>query len=132
MNKAVQSRRFKLQPKRFPTCNVEVTPIDSTMENQPMKYSMTQILVNASDATTGHKFEGLTKDNLNVYSCTESTHWIYVVLSYIRTLSGPYSCRSLKLWDIKPPPQDYLAFLGWMKKLQEHDLERSRRNQCGE
>ena len=95
---------------------------------------MTQSSVNASDAITGHKFQGLTKDNLIVYSWTwnKSTNWIYVVLFHISTLSGLYLYISLKLRDTKPPSQDYLAFLERMKKLQEHDLERFRRNQCGE
>ena len=89
-----------------------------------MKCSVTQIPVHASHAITGHKLQGLTKDNLIVSSWNKSTNWIYVILSRFGTLSGLYLFNSLRLQDIKPPSSDYLAFLDRTKTLQEHDLER--------
>mmetsp|Transcript_179 Transcript_179/g.273 ORF Transcript_179/g.273 Transcript_179/m.273 type:complete len:102 (+) Transcript_179:1-306(+) len=91
-----------------------------------MKCSVTQIPVNASDAITGHKLQGLTKDNVIVFSWSNSTNWIYVVLSRVRTLSGLYLFQKLKLADIKPPSRDYLAFLERMRALQGEELERAR------
>ena len=111
---------------------VKVTPNDLTTEKQLMKCNATQIPINASNAITGHKLQGLTYDNLVVYSLNKSTDWIYVIFSHVRTFPGLYLFRSLKLRDIKPLSQDSLAFLEWMKTLQEHDSERFRRNQCGE
>jgi hypothetical protein len=68
----------------------------------------------------------LTKDNLIVVSWSNSTNWIYVVLSRVRTLSGLYLFRKLNLEDIKPPSRDYLQFLERMRALQQAELERAR------
>ena len=108
---------------------MKVTPNDLTSEKQPMKCSMIQIPVNASDAITGHKLQGLTKDNLIVYPWNKSTNWIDIVISRVRTLSGLHLFNSLRLQDTKTPSSDYLAFLERMKTLQEHDLERFRNNE---
>ena len=85
---------------------------------------MTQIPINASDAITGHKLQGLTKDHIIVYSWNKSTSWIYVVLSRVRKLSGLYLVRGLKLSDIKPPSRDYLLFMQRMEKIQDSELAR--------
>ena len=123
-----ESRRFQLKPKKV-SVEVKVLPHDSMEEKDKvrMKCSVTQIPVNASDAITGHKLQGLTKDNVIVFSWSNSTNWIYVVLSRVRTLSGLFLFQKLKLADIKPPSRDYLAFLDRMRGLQEHELERARR-----
>ena len=118
-----QRKTFKLKPQRF-QCKINVSPNDLTVDKQQMKCSLLQLPVNASDAITGHKLQGLTKDRLIVYSWNKSTNWIYVVLSRVRTLSGLYLVQSLSLKDIKPPSQDYLAFLGRMKDLQQRELYR--------
>ena len=118
-----QRKTFKLKPQNF-QCKINVSPNDLTLEKQQMKCKLLQLPVNASDAITGHKLQGLTKDRLIVYSWNKSTNWIYVVLSRVRTLSGLYLVQSLTLKYIKPPSQDYLAFLGRMKDLQQHELDR--------
>ena len=87
-----------------------------------MACSVTQLPINASasDAITGHKLQGLTKENVIVCSWNSSTNWIYIVLSRVRTLAGLYLYlfrRLLKLNDIKPPSRDYMAFLDRMKDL---------------
>ena len=82
-----------------------------------MKSSATQIPVNVSDDITGHKLQGLTYDNLVVYSLNKSTDWIYVIFSHVRTFPGLYLFRSLKLQGIKPQLQDYLAFFAQMKQI---------------
>lgn len=116
-------RRFRLAPKKVPV-EVNVTPHDMATEKVHMGCSVTQLPVNASDAITGHKLQGLTKDNVIVYSWQRSTNWIYVVLSRVRTLSGLYLFRKLRLSDIKPPTRDYMAFLGRMRDLEREDLDR--------
>ena len=92
-----------------------------------MKRKITQIPVNSSDAITGHKLQGLTKDQLIVYSWNRCTSWIYVVLSRVRTLEGLFLLKGLRLKDIKPPSMDYLAFMKRMERLEKTDLDRSLR-----
>ena len=56
----------------------------------------TQFPVNSNIATTGHKLQGMTKDNLIVQSWNYSfENWVYVVLSRVQTLSGLYLCQKL-------------------------------------
>lgn len=119
-------RYFKLKPKKV-TATAHVTPHDMTKETIPMACGVTQLPVNASDAITGHKLQGLTKDNVIVCSWNRSTNWIYVILSRVRTLTGLYLFRRLKLRDIKPPSRDYMAFLDRMRGLQQIDFDRARR-----
>ena len=89
-----------------------------------MNCMMTQIPIKSSDAITGHKLQGLTKDHIIVYSWNKSTSWIYIVLSRVRKLSGLNLVRGLKLSDIKPPSQDYLLFMQQMEKIQDSELTR--------
>ena len=125
LDKAIKSRRFKLVPKLFRRCAVKVSPNDLVLEQQLMKCNITQIPVNASDAITGHKLQGLTKDQLVVYAWMKLTSWIYVVLSRVRTLQGLFLMQGLKLSDIKPPSRDYLEFMERMRSLERIDLDRS-------
>ena len=120
---AIRARTFRLKPQTF-SCRIKVSPNDLVKEKQPMNCMMTQIPINSSDAITGHKLQGLTKDHIIVYSWNKSTSWIYVVLSRVRKLSGLYLVRSLKLSDIKPPSRDYLLFMQRMEKVQDSELTR--------
>ncbi|KAL7426537.1 hypothetical protein ACHAXM_000502 [Skeletonema potamos] len=83
-----------------------------------MKCSVTQIPVNARDAITGHKLQGLRKDNIIVFS--------WILSRGVRTLEGLYLFQKLNLGDIKPPSRDYLAFLERMRDLEWNELERER------
>ena len=105
LNREVNLQKFKLPPKFFGKCKVHVSPNDFVSE---------------------HKLQGLTKDQLIIYSWNKTTSWIYVVLSRVRTIGGLFLVKPLKLSDIKPPSRDYLAFIGRMKTLQQVDLDRSR------
>ena len=125
LQNAKKARTFKLTPQTF-SVKVNVIPSDLMLETVSMKCTMKQIPVNASDAITGNKLQGLTKDNLIVYSWNKSTMWIYVVLSRVRTLKGLFLMKSLKLSDIKPPSSDYLAFMNRIKNIERVDLERFR------
>ena len=113
-------------PKRFTTCKLRVSPHDQVEEKQKMTCGITQIPVVSSDAITGHKLQGLTKDNIIVYSWNKVTEWMYVVLSRVRTLNGLYLVRHLKLSDIVPPSRQYLSFIQRMKNMQTAELERFR------
>ena len=58
--------------------------------------SATQFGVNSNVATTGHKLQGMSKDNLVVTDWNYDKNWVYVVLSRVRTLAGLFSsARSL-------------------------------------
>ena len=116
-------KRFRLIPRKT-SATAHVTLHDMMTEKVPMRCSVTQLPVNASDAITGHKLQGLTKDNIIVYSWNRSTNWIYTVLSRVRTIAGLYLFRTLSLRAIRPPPQEYLDFLGRMRDLERQDLNR--------
>ena len=126
LHAAIQRRTFRVLPKTFSKVYVKVSPHDQVKEKQKMACGITQIPIISSDAITGHKLQGLTKDNIIVYSWNKVTEWIYVVLSRVKTLDGLYLVRHLKLNDIKPPSRDYLAFLQRMKNMQSTELERFR------
>ena len=127
-----KSKLFRLKPKKM-SVTVNVLPHDDVSQSSRvlMKCKVTQIPVNSSDAITGHKLQGLTKDNVIVFSWNKSTNWIYVVLSRVRTLSGLYLFRALRLKDIKPPSREYFAFLDRMRSMQRWEIERSRRRASG-
>jgi hypothetical protein len=122
--KGESPRFFRLVPKKV-SAMAQVLPHDRANQTVPMKCNVTQLPVNASDAITGHKLQGLTKDNVIVCSWNKTTNWIYVVLSRVRTLKGLYLFRKLKLSDIKPPQREYVAFLERMQALQDRDLRRA-------
>ena len=123
INKAIKSRRFKLEPKLFGSCAVKISPNDLVLEQQLMKCNVTQIPVTASDAIPGHKLQGLTKHQFVVYSWIQLTGWMCIILSRMRTLQEIFLLQSLKLSDIKPPSRDYLAFMERMRKLERFDLD---------
>ena len=123
LQQRISERRFKLTP-QYRTCTVNVSPNDEVLTTTNMRCKILQLPVNASDAITGHKLQGLTKDSIIVYSWDKSTNWIYVVLSRVRTLSGLFLVRRLKLSDIKPVSRDYLYFLHRIWNLERRDVNR--------
>ena len=56
-----------------------------------------QLPIISNNATTGHKLQGSSVDNLFIHSWNYSTNWPYVVLSQVQTLSGIYLLRPLSL-----------------------------------
>lgn len=59
---------------------------------------VSQFGVNSNIATTGHKLQGMSKDNVVVVSwSTQHKNWIYVVLSRVRTLKGLHLLQRLPL-----------------------------------
>ena len=76
---------FKIEPK---SGAIKIT--SKYLGNLPIKgINMTQFGVIDNIATTGHKLQGVSLDNLVVnswnYGCP---NWVYVVLSRVRTLAG--------------------------------------------
>ena len=79
------------------------------------KIKVTYLPINSSISTTGHKLQGKTLDNLLINSWAyRCTHWVYVVLSRVRTL------RSLILNVKLDDHRDYNAkeeLLRWEKDM---------------
>ena len=62
-----------------------------------MKVKVIQCAVNSNSATTGHKLQGISLNQMVVRYWNYSTpNQIYVVLSRVRTLEGLYICEKLK------------------------------------
>ena len=60
-----------------------------------------------ADAITGHKLQGLSKDNLVIVDFDYRTHnWIYVALSRVKNRNGLFLMTPLKSSKIKPPDND--------------------------
>ena len=93
-------RSFKLKPEKD---SVSLT-LKLMGRNQTIgRIRITQFGVNSNIATTGHKLQGTSKNNLIVATWNYSyAHWIYVVLSRVRTLKGLFLCQ--KLDETKPFP----------------------------
>ena len=58
-----------------------------------MKATQFPIVIN--NATTGHKLQGSSVDQLFVHEWQYTTNWAYVVLSRVRTLKGLYMRKAL-------------------------------------
>ena len=94
-NNYIPPRSFKLKP--------EVTQVDIKMKLHGIKKKFVikkvhikQFGVLVNIATTGHKLQGMSKDNIIVVNWFYSVkNWVYVVLSRVRTLNGLYLFKPL-------------------------------------
>ena len=120
ISKHVRSRRFKLYSKKYyctfdsDLVNSEDTGLpkvsDNNKKKQKMKVAMQQFPVNLNDATTAHKLQGCSKNNLIVKDWFYSHGWVYTVLSHVRTLDGLFLMRPL---IFKPGRFDIPQALKW-------------------
>jgi hypothetical protein len=78
---------------------MELLPGQVTWQHIDLKVNVFPVLVN--HATTGHKLQGKTKENLIVSSWQYSVNWPYVALSRVRTHKG------LFLWEPLNHMKDY-------------------------
>ena len=72
--------------------------ISLVLHNQRVKIksNIQQFGVLINNATTGHKLQGMSKDNLVVTDYMYNTiNWVYVVLSRVRTLKGLFLKKHL-------------------------------------
>ena len=59
---------------------------------------MTQFGINDNIATTVHKLQGVSLDNLIIHSWNYAIkNWVYVVLSRVKTLKGLVLCKPLDI-----------------------------------
>ena len=94
-------KKFKIEPKEI-TCHVNA-PVpailgQSTNATIQFKISLTQIPVIANNATTGHKLQGQTKENLVISCWSKRKNWNYVALSRVKNRDG--------LFLVNPLPHD--------------------------
>jgi len=83
-----------------------------------LKLRATQLPFISNDATTGHKLQGCSVENLFVHEWTKTCkNWIYVVLSRVRTLSGLF-CRDRLPTDIElySIPEELTGMMERMKR----------------
>lgn len=83
-----------------------------------------------NDATTGHKLQGISVNELIIVSWSFEENWIYGMLSRVRTLNG--------LFLLKPLPKNSLGkfvvhpelktFDSRMRELETHVIESRERN----
>jgi hypothetical protein len=75
-----------------------------------MKLKIHQFPILRADAITGHKLQGLSKDNLVVVDFDYHTpQWIYVALSRVRTRQGLFLMKKLELAKLKQPDRRLVA-----------------------
>ena len=84
-------KSFKVSPK-VTTCHVKA-PLPSgfgavTDATITFKISMTQLPVLVNNATTGHKLQGQTKENLVISVWSKKRNWNYVALSRVTSQTG--------------------------------------------
>ena len=63
----MRSRKFKLQPEQFSN-KISIKRLNTSSKKSEFRCKMTQILANSTDATTGHKLQGMSKDVIVVAS----------------------------------------------------------------
>jgi PIF1-like helicase len=92
------SKIFFITPRSF-NCSVKVpVPRHFGAVGQAsvrFKISMTQLPILINNATTGHKLQGQTKENLVISVWSRRRHWNYVALSRVRTRAGLYLVKPL-------------------------------------
>lgn len=85
------SKMFKIQPKKM-TCIVKA-PIPSRVAGNTkatinFRIELLQLALLTNNATTGHKLQGQTKQNLVISVWSKRRNWNYVALSRVKTRNG--------------------------------------------
>ena len=121
LKKEVTARQFKLKPESYTTTvKIKIHPFATSFTT--FKCKMTQIPLNANDATTGHKLQGMSKDVVIVTSWPSSQclfkNWEYVVLSHVRSLSGLFLFHPIDLKKDFSPSDSLISYLNLAKTLE--------------
>jgi len=102
-NKRIQPLTFKVVPKENSFSAKLLKPRALQVkgkEREIAKMRATQIPVVVNNATTGHKLQGSSVDQLFVHNWSYVTNWVYVVLSRVRTRTGLFSRKPIST-DLK-------------------------------
>jgi hypothetical protein len=90
-NKRIQPQHFSIKPEKF-TFQARL-PAPATIRLRPnqrdsVPMSAVQFGLISNSATTGHKLQGSSVDNIFVHSWSYHTNWPCVLLSRVRTIAG--------------------------------------------
>ena len=117
---------FRLQPAEV--SSIVDLPLTNTAGGFSVKLGNLKVLqmpVNCNIATTGHKLQGMSLDNLVVNSWGyQFENWVYVVLSRVRTRGGLILNRKLDMKRRFKVPDKLLSFERRMKRREEDYLRR--------
>jgi hypothetical protein len=92
-NNRIQPAIFRLKPEDFSFKAKLPHPLDvDKKKTNYVNLKATQLPIISNDATTGHKLQGCSVENLFVHEWAQQCkNWIYVVLSRVRTKMGLFS-----------------------------------------
>ena len=115
-----QDCRFKGTFKVFPsrgkfTVQFPITEFGTKLRLKArIKFDYFPVILN--HATTGHKLQGKSMNELVVAQWTKVKNWAYVVCSRVRTFEGLFFTKPLpKCFDFKPAPE-YKAMMARLRK----------------
>ena len=121
-------KKFKLKPEKNGSVAISLNMFNNTHKIGGIQ--MIQFGIVSNVATTGHKLQGMSKDNLIVESWNYSfDNWIYVVLSRVRTRSGLFICEKLDLTKPFTVDPKIVEEENRLATLEEKVLSRWRQNQ---
>ena len=118
LQKEEQSRCFKLKPQNY-TAEVSVSMIPEVARTGKTRtpFRFYQFPLNTNDATTGHKLQGMSKDQLIVTSwdgISKWPNWAYTVISRVRKLEGLFLCKPLTSSVSFELPDDLVKYESYM------------------
>ena len=86
-------------------------------DHEMVKMKVTQLPVISNQATTGHKLQGASINQLFVNNWNYTTNWPYVVLSRLRSSKGLYLCNKLSTDLTKyAMPWELQKMIQWLEK----------------
>ena len=115
----IASRRFRIKSKRFYCTFFDdiIHPVErgffrtQPKDRQKRKVILVQFPISLNDATTAHKLQGASKQNLIVNNWHYSHGWVYTVLSRVRARIGLFLMKPLEFKkDRFTTPDDLRAF----------------------
>jgi hypothetical protein len=125
----MRSRKFKLKPEQF-SSKISVKRYITSSKKAEFRCKMTQISANSTDATTGHKLQGMSKDIIIVTSWPTGglaamfKNWEYVVLSRVCTLSGLYLIEPIDMDKSFKPSSELKKYFEHAKQKETEMLEK--------
>ena len=86
-------------------------------DHETLKMKATQLPVISNHATTGHKLQGTSVDELFIHSWSYTMNWPYIVLSRLRTSEGLFVRKKLDANLSKyEVPQKLRTMIQWLKR----------------
>ena len=121
----MNNHKFKLEPESF-SIKVSLKEYDTSITTK-YQCKMKKNPANISDATTGHKLQGMSKDVIIVASWPTKSmfrNWEYVVLSHVQTLSGLYLIKPIDINKSFQPSDELKRYIKHAKEKETNLLIR--------